>query len=160
LVSIYQRLCLCSKAMIKFQRAFTLIELLVVISIIGILLALSIFGLQGARESARDANRKTDIELIRSGIEIYKADCNEYPSGSSLPSPLNGDQTSGSVCLTTQTYIAEVPTDPLDPTRRYLYSSDGIIYELCASLEDGTGTETCGGSSNCGTTCNYKVVNP
>ncbi len=142
------------------KKGFTLIELLVVISIIGILLALSIFGLMGARESARDSKRKADLELVRSGIEIYKADCNGYPSGSSLPSPLNGAQTSGSACLTTQTYIAEIPTDPLDPTRRYLYSSDGITYELCASLEDGTSTETCGGSSNCGTTCNYRVVNP
>ncbi|MCK4588676.1 prepilin-type N-terminal cleavage/methylation domain-containing protein, partial [Candidatus Woesebacteria bacterium] len=62
------------------KKGFTLIELLVVISIIGILLALSIFGLQGARKSARDSKRKADIELIRSGIEIYKADCNVYPT--------------------------------------------------------------------------------
>jgi type II secretion system protein G len=139
------------------KKGFTLIELLVVISIIGILLALSIFGLQGARKSARDSKRKADIELIRSGIEIYKADCNVYPT--SLGTSLVGDGSTTS-CSASNTYIAEVPEDQLSPTQSYRYWSDGITYEICASLEDGTGTETCGGSSNCGATCNYKVINP
>ena len=42
---------------------FTLIELLVTISIIGILIGLSVFGLQGARQSARDAKRKADLDM-------------------------------------------------------------------------------------------------
>src|SRR3972149_9954423 len=58
---------------------FTLIELLVVISIIGILIGLSVFGLQGARKSSRDAVRKADLEQIRSGLGMYKADCDTYP---------------------------------------------------------------------------------
>jgi prepilin-type N-terminal cleavage/methylation domain-containing protein len=72
------------------NKAFTLIELLVVISIIGILTGLSIFGLQGAREASRDATRKAALEQIRSGLEIYKADCDSYPIGNSLSSPLKG----------------------------------------------------------------------
>jgi type II secretion system protein G len=139
------------------KKGFTLIELLVVISIIGILLALSIFGLQGARKSARDSKRKADIELIRSGIEIYKADCNAYPT--SLGTSLVGDGSTTS-CSVSNTYIAEVPEDQLSPTQSYRYWSDGITYEICVSLEDGGDTKTCGGSSNCGTTCNYKVINP
>lgn len=136
---------------------FTLIELLVVISIIGILLALSVFGLQGARQSSRDATRKADLELVRSGLEIYKADCNSYPD--SLGASLVGDGSSNS-CALTNTYIKAVPTDPLT-TGSYLYSSDGTTYELCASLEQGGTTVTCGGSSSCGEgTCNYKVTNP
>lgn len=140
--------------MIKSQRAFTLIELLVVISIVGVLIGLSIFGLQGARKSSRDARRKADLELIRSGIEIYRADCGSYPIA--LASPLVGTQTTGNTCLTSITYIAEVPIDPL-PDRVYYYSSDGTIYELCAALEGG-GTDSCGGS--CGETCDYQVTNP
>lgn len=135
-------------------KGFTLIELLVVISIIGILVGLSIFGLQSARESSRNSRRKADIELIRSGIEIYKADCGSYPLA--LGTSLSGSETTGNTCLTSTVYIAEVPTDPL-PSRLYYYSSDGVVYELCAALEEG-GTDTCSGS--CGETCNYQVVNP
>lgn len=139
------------------RRGFTLIELLVVISIIGILMAVSLFGLQGARQSSRDAKRKADLELVRSGIELYKADCNAYPS--SLSSPLVGDD-STTACSSSNTYIQEVPSDPNDPTRTYLYNSNGTTYSICASLEQGGSTVTCGGLSNCGETCNYKVTNP
>ncbi len=142
--------------------AFTLVELLVVISIVGVLIALSAFGLQGARETSRDSRRKADLEAIRSGIEIYKSDCNSYPAVVNSGSPLNGD---GSIpaCSSSNTYIAEVPDDPTSPNRTYRYYSNGIIYEICASLEQEQlgGNQSCGGSSSCGSSaCNYKVVNP
>jgi prepilin-type N-terminal cleavage/methylation domain-containing protein len=145
------------------SKAFTLIELLIVISIIGVLLALSVFGLQGARESARDGRRKSDLESIRSGIEAYKSDCNAYPS--SLPAVGAALVGNGSTptCLGTNTYISQMPGDPLNPARTYNYSSStGTTYELCAGLENGTGTVTCGSSTACGSgiTCNYKVINP
>jgi general secretion pathway protein G len=141
------------------KKGFTLIELLVVISIIGLLLALSVFGIQGARESSRDAKRKADLELIRSGLEIYKSDCGEYPAA--LSSSLVGSDPPPSSCANTNTYISAVPADPSDPIRIYLYSRPTTsTYEICASLEQGTETVDCGGSSNCGETCNYKVINP
>lgn len=138
---------------------FTLIELLVVISVIGILLGLSIFGLIGARESARDAKRMADLELIRSGLEIYKSDCYFYPAGTELSSPLVGNG-SATYCITDNIYIQEVPEDPNSPSRSYVYYSDGKVYEICASLEGGGGPVTCGGVSDCGETCNYKVTSP
>lgn len=141
------------------NQGFTLVELLVVISIIGVLIGMSVFGLQGARESSRDSSRKADLELVRSAIEIYRSDCNSYPLD--LTSPLIGDDSSNS-CLSTNTYMAEVPDDPTSPNRSYLYYSDGDIYEICSALEQtqSGGSVTCGGSTNCGETCNYKVVNP
>lgn len=151
------------KSKVKSFSGFTLIELLVVISILGILIGLSIFGIQGARESSRDAKRKADLEFIKSGFEIYKSDCNVYPS--SLPAV--GSQLSGSgtptTCPTTNVYISSTPGDPLNPSRTYLYARlTTTTYETCAALEQGSGTITCGGSSNCGSgvTCNYKVINP
>ena len=137
--------------------AFTLIELLVVISIIGIILAISIFSLQGSRQSGRDAQRKSNLELIRSGIELYHADCGLYPT--SLGETLVGDDSNNS-CLSTNIYITSLPVDPQDPERSYLYSSDGTTYEICAALEAQSDAKTCGGSSSCGETCNYKVINP
>lgn len=152
---------------------FTLIELLVVVSIIGILIGLSVFGLQGARKSARDAVRKSALEEIRSGVGIYKADCNRYPLSvtAGIPSvvlatsgtSLTGDGVSSASCLVANTYINKIPSDPTSPNSEFLYWSDGVKYELCAFLEqDTTGaTVTCGGSGTCGSaTCNYKVENP
>ena len=150
------------------KKGFPLIELLVVISIIGILLALSIFGLQGARESSRDARRKADLEMIRGGLEIFKADCDKYYIGASLPSSLVGQYNPNAnppvyspSCLQANTYIAQVPTDPVSGTRSYSYTSDGTTYVLCASLEgikNSVGDPECG--YKCGTECNYKVKNP
>jgi prepilin-type N-terminal cleavage/methylation domain-containing protein len=143
--------------------AFTLVELLVVISIIGILIGLSVFGLQGARKASRDAVRKADLEQIRSGLGMYKADCDLFPSDLNLSSAtsLRGDG-STTACLVSNVYISEIPTDPISPAASYVYSSsDGITYTICASLEQGGTTISCGGSTNCGgATCNYQVSNP
>ena len=147
----------------NLKSGFTLVELLVVISIIGILIGLSVFGLQGARESSRDAKRKADLEQIRSGLEIFKADCNKYYIGSSLPSPLVGIPAYGSSCLASNIYISQIPSDPIPGTYSYAYSSsDGTIYTLCALLENPPSPVATGCVGSCGTgvTCNYKVTNP
>ena len=150
----------------KVHGGFTLIELLVVISIIGVLLAISIFGLSGARESSRDARRKADLELIRSGLELYKADCNAYPAASKIvsDSALVGSPPP-TTCLATNIYISKIPSDPIPTLRKYIYAITTNGYELCASLEQsGLAPVSCGGISNCGSTgtytCNYKVINP
>jgi general secretion pathway protein G len=137
---------------------FTLIELLVVISIIGILIGLSVFGLQGARKASRDAVRKADLEQIRSGLGMYRADCNKYPT--ILSSSLAGDNSSPS-CLSTNVYISTVPTDPISPTSSYKYSGTSTTYILCATLEQPPSPAMdVSGCGSCGTTCNYKVTNP
>jgi prepilin-type N-terminal cleavage/methylation domain-containing protein len=147
-----------------YNSAFTLIELLVVISIIGILIGLSVIGLQGSRKASRDAVRKADLEQVRSGLGMYKADCNIYPLTLDLSAPgsLSGDGVSSPSCLVANVYIAATPTDPISPGADYVYSSDGVTYTICASLEqppspalDVSGCGSCGG-----TACNYKVVNP
>jgi general secretion pathway protein G len=145
------------------RKGFTLIELLVVISIIGILLGLSVFGLQGARQSSRDAKRKADLELIRSGLEIYKSDCNTYPTANIMTlTTLVG--AAGVGCLG-NTYISKIPVDPVPGTSSYSYVSAGSTYFLCALLEtapsppmDKVLITNCG---SCGTVaCNYVVTNP
>ena len=141
------------------KKGFTLIELLVVISIIGILMAISIIGLAGAREASRDAKRKSDLEMMRSGLELYKADCGVYPTlaqfvfGSSLKG--SGTPTS---CGSTNTYISKIPQDPVS-TRFYFYTPYLSGYVICASLEKGGTAINCGGSCG-GTGCNYNVANP
>ena len=157
--------------MSALKKGFTLIELLVVISIIGVLIGLSVFGLQGARQVSRDSKRRIDLESIKSGIEIYKSDCNSYPvSAGGDPSTVlatSGTTLAGSgtptSCASTNTYIAQIPQDPTFPNKNYRYASDGVTYEICASLEQDNSAPSvsCGGSTNCGgNTCNYKIVNP
>lgn len=141
------------------KKGFTLIELLVAISIIGILAAVSLFALQGARQSARDTRRKSDIEAIRSAIELYRADCNDYPAALTPGQPLIGDNTPSS-CSSTNTYMAVIPDDPVTG-RDYGYSTNAgrTTYALCSSLES-AGT-TVSGCATCGSgTCNYKTVSP
>lgn len=140
------------------KKGFTLIELLVVISIIGVLVAVSIFGLSGARESARDARRKADLELIKGGLELYKADCNGYPA--TLSTSLVGTGTPTS-CAVANTYISAVPVDPVPSVRTYKYTSVGTSYILCAALENAPSPAMdVTGCGSCTTTCNYKITNP
>ena len=55
---------------------FTIIELIIVIAIMGTLLVLGVVNLNGAQVSARDSERKADIEAIAYHLETY------YTSGS------------------------------------------------------------------------------
>jgi type II secretion system protein G len=145
----------------KNYSAFTLIELLVVISIIGVLVALTLIGMQGARESARDATRKSDLEMIRSGLEIYRADCNIYPTD--LGTVLTGDDTLGlTSCSNENIYISKVPSDPITTERNYSYTRlTTSTYIICAALEqDPTPAIDVTGCGSCTADCNYKITNP
>ena len=58
------------------RRGFTIVELMIVIVIMGALLILGVANLRGSQISARDSERKTDIENIAMHLETY------YESGS------------------------------------------------------------------------------
>ena len=62
------------------KKGFTLIELLVVVVIIGILATIVMVNLNGAQERSRDAQRKKDITLIASALDLYYVDNKSYPS--------------------------------------------------------------------------------
>lgn len=122
----------------RHQRGFTLIELLVVIAIIGILAGMIIAALGGAREKARDAQRKSDLRQIKAALELYNDDHAAYVvhhgSATDIAASLAELQTEG--------YLKRLPTDPRSSTvggvRKYLYASDdsGSNYIIWALLEN------------------------
>ena len=67
------------------QKGFTLIELLVVIAIIGILSGIVLVSLGGARVSARDAKRQSDVNSIGLAMELYFNDNNKYVQKTTAP---------------------------------------------------------------------------
>lgn len=140
---------------------FTLLELLIVIAIIGILTSISFVALNGARKQGRDGRRKSDLETIRSALELFKADCNLYPS--SLPvGQLQGTAALGCSPANTNVYYQRKPTDPTT-SLSYIYNrTSTTTYTLWTSLEDpGTAPAYCTSPPSCGSaTCNFCVVNP
>lgn len=63
------------------KKGFTLIELLVVIAIIGILSAIGLVSLNGAREKARDSKARSDLATVRTALQLYTDDnSNQFPA--------------------------------------------------------------------------------
>lgn len=120
---------------IFYQQGFTLVELLVVISIIGILSSFAVVSLNSARMKARDALRKGDMAQLRTALNLYYDDNDEYPycgtwdggavdfgasvdaadnSGSSCYFDFNGGTFDLSSELTSgsRPYMVNIPKDP------------------------------------------------
>ena len=60
------------------RRGFTIIEIIIVITVMGALLILAVVNLRGSQISARDAERKTDIETIALHLDNYYTSGSDY----------------------------------------------------------------------------------
>lgn len=142
------------------RRGFTLVELLISVSIIAILIAIGIASYSTINKQSRDTKRKSDIEQIRSALEMYRSENGYYPNvGSGLfVSASNLDS------VLKPSFIPVVPVDPTK-TGVYIYEyqsnslSNGQYYGYClsATLESQTPTtNTCTPDAN----QNYGAKNP
>lgn len=153
------------------KKGFTLIELLVVIAIIGILSAIGLVSLNGAREKARDSQRKSDIGSFRSALALYFDDFNSYPTTSGKvdhgASGATG-ATGGFAALIAGNYMPSLPNPPatvgtIQGTYYYAVASGNDHFLLYSQLEkpvtagnhyvvtdQNAGEST---STTCGSTC-------
>lgn len=105
------------------RKGFTLIELLVVIAIIGILAAMVIVALGGARAKARDAIRKSDLRQVRTGLELWRSDQDPEAYPTCVCAGGTPDTIDGTDIITTSLapdYMKKVPLDPTN-TGDYIY---------------------------------------
>lgn len=84
------------------RRGFTLIELLVVLAIMATLLAVAAPRYFGSVDRAKEATLKTNLRLLREGIDKYRADTGR------LPQSLQA--------LVDARYLRSVPVDPMTDT--------------------------------------------
>lgn len=123
------------------SKGFTLIELLVVISILGLLAGLIVSNMAGARERARDAQRKSDLKEIQKALEMYKHDQEAplYPTAEGLEAALTGDPV----------YIKQLPADPLEDWSYVYTTADRTDYTLRACLENASDPQGEPDTENC-----------
>lgn len=150
------------------RRAFTLIELLVVIAIVSGLSALLLPNFMGARERARDTQRKNDLKQIQKALELYKQDQTPVayptgiPCGSSTCFPNSDAQWSSGNTI----YMNKVPKDPNRTSNTgyyYTVNNTDLTYTLCACLENKADSDGTTGNCDSNYSCSgkyYKVIQP
>lgn len=133
------------------KQGFTLIELLVVITILAILAALVFTSYEGAQKSARDGQRKSDLNQYRAALENYALNnSGKYLTGNCSMAQANVntmcDPNSANNPIVTE-YLPALLKDPTNLGQNYVYDSypndDGTNYSLRAQLETGDYWEVC-----------------
>lgn len=135
----------------KNRTGFSLVELLITVSIISILIAIGVASYATINRQSRDTKRKSDVEQIRSALEMYRADTGSYPSAGSGSWVVTSSTADALVGLTPDlvaTYLSAIPTDP-KASQSYMYlatnGSGGSYYGYCIStlLESENPIDTC-----------------
>lgn len=142
------------------MRGFTMLEVLVSATIIAVLTAIGIVSYSSVNKRSRDVKRKSDLEQLRSALEMYRSDNGQYPSVGA-GSMVNASNLSATLV---STYLPAIPEDPA-PAQYYQYqaiATSGVYsgYCVCALLE----TITSGSESTCTVSlpasCNYGLKSP
>lgn len=129
------------------NKGFTLVELLVVVGIMALIMVAVFPNFTGARQRARDNQRKIDLKNIQAALDLFRSDQNPpvYPTTGALGAALcnqcwSSDGNCGSVSGS-NIYMRKLPCDPAGATTPtpYIYtrnSSDNLKYALSTCLEN------------------------
>jgi general secretion pathway protein G len=150
------------------KRGFTLIEILVAATIIAVLSVVGVASYTSINKRSRDAKRKSDLEQVRSALEMFRVDNGFYPTGTNAVfvklDVLDPGDGSGPFV---STYMPSIPMDPQNTalsTKSYYYAPLGTgapfySYCICATVESEAGSSTCTGVTLPGA-CKYGLKNP
>lgn len=144
------------------KRGFTLIEILVAATIVAVLSVVGVTSFTSINKRSRDAKRKSDLEQVRSALEMYRTDNGFYPNTSTTFGALSGLEST----LVSDEYLPSIPEDPKSTVSTpipYFYRVIGAAspyysYCVCAKLEVESGSNTCGVALPA--ECNYGLKNP
>lgn len=111
------------------------------IAIIGFLSSIGLVSLNGAREKARDAVKKTDLATLRTAVILYADDHNGVlPTGPDSATATTNWNSNGIGVLADPTYIATLPVplaSTIATTYWYKTSTDATHYLFTTQLESG-----------------------
>jgi general secretion pathway protein G len=144
----------------KRKQGFTLIEVLVAATIIAILTAVGMVSYTNINKRSRDTKRRSDMEQIRSALEMYRADNGSYANTG------GGSWSDASNLSTTlvSSYMSAIPSDPKSTTQTYRYQATNLVsgnyYGYCLSslLESENPSDTC--TPDTVNTHNYGLKSP
>lgn len=134
---------------------FTLVELLVVIAIIGVLAAVALPNLLGARARARDSRNKNALVQMRNALRLYYNDYQVYPTSSlgavvGCGAYTDPGTTSCSDSFETSGASGVVYMKDLPSSFYYTQTDGGDSYQLYTLLENASDAEIAESATRCG----------
>lgn len=139
------------KRRVGILRGFTLIELLIVMSILSVLVGMVGMGFRSSQIRGKDAQRKSDLKQVASGLELLMSDYGKYPDddGTGSIKACSYDPTGGSSGICDwgldemgdgkTIYIKLMPKDPGNSLKYYyrlVPGSNNQKYQLFSYLEN------------------------
>jgi prepilin-type N-terminal cleavage/methylation domain-containing protein len=148
------------------RRGFTMIELLVTVTMIAVLTVIGVVSYSSVNKRSRDAKRKSDLEQLRSAMEMFRSDYNYYPGTTGAWVAASGLDTD-----LVSTYMPAIASDPQEPTRHYYFRAKNYSavtthyygYCVCTCLESTDCAVIVSNTCDAGDVradCNYYLKNP
>ncbi|MFA5749713.1 MAG: prepilin-type N-terminal cleavage/methylation domain-containing protein [Candidatus Shapirobacteria bacterium] len=117
------------------KTGFSLIELLVVVSIMGVLAAVLMMNIVGARERAKDSKKMQDLNSLKNGLRMYYNDNQSYPVSKAI---ILGSGFTG--------YISSIG----DTSFIYTQPNGTDSFRMTTILDSGAGNDDINSQTNCG----------